>query len=204
MKKVCIIDYGLGNIRSLYNSIRYLGYRPEFFSETHSRSFDVIFIPGIGSFSKASKLLINSKFEHFINDSFNKSLIFGICLGMQIFFSRGTENGNHKGLDLIDGQVDSLEKFNSEKKIILPLVGLKTVYFKNDHILEEFNNKKFYFIHSFAAKPSNEKYTNSYCKIDQLQYCASVRKDRLFGTQFHPEKSGQLGLEFLKKVITNF
>ena len=81
---------------------------------------------------------------------------------------------------------------------------MKTVYFKNDHILEEFNNKKFYFIHSFAAKPSNEKYTNSYCKIDKLQYCASVKKDRLFGTQFHPEKSGQVGLEFLKKVITNF
>ena len=77
---------------------------------------------------------------------FNKSLIFGICLGMQIFFSRELENGNHKGLDLIDGQVDSLEKFNSKKRLFLPLVGLKTVYFKNDHILEEFNNKKFYFI----------------------------------------------------------
>ena len=68
------------------------------------------------------------------------------------FFLRGTENGNHKGLDLIDGQVDSLEKFNS-KKIILPLVGLKTVYFKNDHILEEFNNKNFILFTSLLQNP---------------------------------------------------
>jgi glutamine amidotransferase len=116
MKKICIIDYGLGNIKSLHNALNYLGYKPEFYTETNSKVFDIIFIPGIGSFSKASKLLKNSKFEHFINDSINKSLIFGICLGMQIFFSKGMENGNNLGLDLIEGNVDSLEDLNNNKK----------------------------------------------------------------------------------------
>jgi imidazole glycerol-phosphate synthase subunit HisH len=205
MKKICIIDYGLGNIKSLHNALNYLGYKPEFYTETNSKVFDIIFIPGIGSFSKASKLLKNSKFEHFINDSINKSLIFGICLGMQIFFSKGMENGNNLGLDLIEGNVDSLEDLNNNKKMILPIVGFKEVYFdKKIKILEKFERKKFYFIHSYAAKPNIDDDTIALTKIDDFEYCVSVKKNRIFGTQFHPEKSGNIGLEFIKTVINNF
>ena len=104
MKKICILDYGLGNIKSLYNSLQKIGYKPQFYSENNSTNYDIVFIPGVGSFSEASKLLNNHKLDLFLKVKKN-SYIFGICLGMQILFSKGFENGESKGLDLINGQV---------------------------------------------------------------------------------------------------
>ena len=105
MKKICILDYGLGNIKSLYNSLKKIGYYPKFYSEDSSDKFDIIFIPGVGSYSKASKLLLSPKFKNFINEAKKNSYLFGICLGMQILLSKGFENGEHEGLDLINGEV---------------------------------------------------------------------------------------------------
>jgi glutamine amidotransferase len=205
MKKICIIDYGLGNIKSLHNALSYLGYNPEFYTKTNSKTFDVIFIPGIGSFSKASKLLLNSNFHKFINNSIDRSLIFGICLGMQIFFTKGEENGENLGLNLIKGDIKYLGGGHSRRGIILPIVGFKSVYFdENIKSLKDFDKEKFYFIHSYAANPANIHNSIAYTEVNNLRYCVSVKKNRIFGTQFHPEKSGNIGLEFIKTVIKNF
>ena len=80
MKKICILDYGLGNIKSLYNSIKYIGFYPEFYTENSSTNYDIVFIPGVGSFSKADKLLLDKKFYNYLNEVKKNSFIFGICL----------------------------------------------------------------------------------------------------------------------------
>ncbi len=201
MKRICIIDYGLGNIKSLYNALKYIGYKPEFFSNSSHKTFDAIFIPGVGSFSKASELLLSPKFNKIIKDSIHKSLIFGICLGMQILLTKGEENGNSKGLNFFDGEVKFL-KNNFKEKLILPMVGLQEVEFKSKlNFLKKYNKKQFYFVHSYASFLRNQSEVIGYTNSQKISYTAVINKERVFGTQFHPEKSGEIGLDFLKTVI---
>lgn len=203
MKKICILDYGLGNIKSLYNSLRRIGQLPVFYSEKSANSFDIIFIPGVGSFSKASKLLSDPKFKNFISEAKMHSHLFGICLGMQIFLSKGYENGEHNGLNLVEGEVDLIKDKN--KKIILPIVGYKKININNYKFkfLNKYDNEKFYFVHSFAANPKNKNSILSYTTDQNIKYCSSIMMDRIIGTQFHPEKSGEIGLNFLNDFINN-
>jgi imidazole glycerol-phosphate synthase subunit HisH len=203
MKKICILDYGLGNIKSLYNSLRKIGYYPKFYSEDTSNKFDIIFIPGVGSYSKASKLLLSPKFKNFINEARKNSYLFGICLGMQILLSKGFENGEHEGLDLINGEVKLIG--NKNQKVILPFVGYHKISIVNDKakFLNQYNNQKFYFVHSYVANPRNEKDILSYTTYQKIKYCSSIAKGQIIGTQFHPEKSGEIGLNFLKDFIKN-
>jgi len=94
MKKICILDYGLGNIRSLFNAIKKIGFNPTFFSERKNNNFDIVFIPGVGSFLAASKLVSSPDIQSFLNDvKSNQNIIFGICLGMQVMLTRGEEHG---------------------------------------------------------------------------------------------------------------
>ena len=203
MKKICILDYGLGNIKSLYNSLQKIGYKPQFYSENNSTNYDIVFIPGVASFSEASKLLKNDKLDLFLKEVKKNSYIFGICLGMQILFSKGFENGESKGLDLINGQVKLITSKN--KKIILPIVGYKKISIQNNYLkfLKNYDNKKFYFVHSFAGKTNDLKNILCTTKDQNINYCSGVIKERIIGTQFHPEKSGEIGLNFLKDFISS-
>ena len=79
MKKICILDYGLGNIKSLYNSLQKIDYKPQFYSENNSTNYDIVFIPGVGFFSEESKLLKNDKLDLFLKEVKKNSYIFGIC-----------------------------------------------------------------------------------------------------------------------------
>ena len=146
MKKICILDYGLGNIKSLYNSLVKIGYKPEFYSNTNYQShFDFIFIPGVGSFSKGSNLILNKYLNFLENAKKNGSTIFGICLGMQLLLSEGEENGKNKGLNFIAGKVTCLDK---KKKIRLPVVGWQNVIFNN---LEKYSFLKNMIIKNFSS-----------------------------------------------------
>jgi glutamine amidotransferase len=201
MKKICIIDYGLGNIRSLYNSLKKIGFFPEFYSEKTNENFDLIFIPGVGSFNRASVLLNSPNLKSFLNQAKKNSVIFGICLGMQTLLSKGFEGGENDGLDYIDGYVNKMDK-----KMILPNVGYQKTFFldqKYFSFLNKFNNEKFYFIHSYMANVKNKKNILASTKSQDLNYCAGVCAERIIGTQFHPEKSGEIGLQLLYEVIKN-
>jgi glutamine amidotransferase len=201
MKKICIVDYGLGNIRSLHNSLKKIGFFPILYSENTNENFDLIFIPGVGSFNKASTLLCSPNLKSFLNLAKKNSVIFGICLGMQILLTKGFEGGEHAGLDYIGG---SVEKF--DKKMILPNVGYQKTVFSNENyfsFFKKFNNEQFYFIHSFFANVRNKKNILASTKSQDLTYCAAVCDERIIGTQFHPEKSGEVGLEFLYALVKN-
>lgn len=201
MKKICILDYGLGNIKSLYNSLKKIGHKPQFYSENNSINYDIVFIPGVGSFSEASKLLKNQKLDLFLKEVKKNSFIFGICLGMQILFTKGFENAESKGLNFINGQVDLIS--SEKKKIILPIVGYKKIHIQNNEIqfIKNYDNEKFYFVHSFAVNASDENDILCNTTDQNINYCSGVIKGRVIGTQFHPEKSGEVGLNFLKDFI---
>ena len=121
---------------------------------------------------------------------------------MQILFTKGFENGESKGLNFINGQVD-LIKAKKKKKIILPIVGYKKIHIQNNEIqfMNNYDNEKFYFVHSFAGNASDENDILCNTTDQNINYCSGVIKERVIGTQFHPEKSGEVGLNFLKDFI---
>ena len=201
MKSICIVNYGLGNIASLYDSLSKIGYASEFCSDNLEKNYDIIFIPGIGSFSKGSKLIHKKKIYQFINRHVNNNcFVFGICLGMQLLLSSGTENGKSKGLNIFNGNV---KKLSLRENLILPVIGWQAVKFKKDfnNLKKKYNNEKFYFIHSYAAHINQVKNVLTETTYDRIKYISALQKENILGTQFHPEKSGEVGLSFLKDVI---
>tara|TARA_B100000767_G_C19539517_1_gene440130 strand:- start:64 stop:663 length:600 start_codon:yes stop_codon:yes gene_type:complete len=197
----------MGNIESLKNTIDKIGYDPNFYSENNSIESNIIIIPGVGAFNRASELLskkkIDEKITKFSNDKNN--IVIGICLGMQLLFEMGTENGQHQGLGLIKGNVDILSK---DVGVRLPNVGwLKTeiTRMKKFEFLSKFNQEKFYYIHSFKANPKNETERIGHAYFNNKKFCSIASNNHnVIGTQFHPEKSGEIGLEFLESIIKHF
>lgn len=201
MNKICILDYGFGNIKSLTNALKKIGYDACYYSENNYQNYDLIIIPGVGSFSSASKKISDNQIVHFLERNIsNNCAIMGICLGMQLMHTKGYENGENSGLNFISGKVKKIEKNK-----ILPIIGWKKVEFiKSFKFLEKFNNEKFYFVHSYCVKDVEEKYIAGKTYADKNSYISSVIKNRFIGTQFHPEKSGDVGLDLLKTIIRNF
>jgi glutamine amidotransferase len=201
MKKICLVDYGLGNIKSLYNAIKYLGYNPFLYSEKKYNNYDLIIIPGVGSFSKASNIIMSSQYSVFIKNHKDKSIIFGICLGMHLLLDSGTEFGSNPGLSFISGKADNLKKL--KKNILIPLVGFQEINMKKSSLkkLNQFDKEKFYFSHSYYANIKNENNILATTTAQKTKYCCAVIKGNIIGTQFHPEKSGETGLDFIKEII---
>tara|TARA_B100000989_G_scaffold295227_1_gene275833 strand:+ start:856 stop:1494 length:639 start_codon:yes stop_codon:yes gene_type:complete len=197
--KVAILDYGFGNIKSLSNALNYIGYEVSFFTK-NKENFDVLVIPGVGSFNNAIKKLKKMKFvNHLKNLIYKRKKIIGICLGMQIILDVGFENKETRGFGLINGKVS---KIKFEKK--LPIVGYFPVkFFKKKNIdLTKFNMKKFYHIHSFEAKSVSMKNVLSNSIYEKKEYISSILNDNFVGFQFHPEKSGEIGIKLIKNTIS--
>lgn len=124
---------------------------------------------------------------------------------MQIFSTIGYENGTSKGLNFIEGKTEKIKKNNT--KLILPFVGYLKVKFsinKQNLFLNKFNNQKFYFVHSYHLKPKKSVDILATTEFQDFKFCSSIKNNRCIGTQFHPEKSGDIGLEFLDTIIKNF
>ena len=208
---VVVIDLGIGNLMSIIRGLEYCGAKVIVTSnpEIILNSSHVV-LPGDGAFKFAMEQV---KKRNLLNTlkSFNKSNsnLLGICIGMQMLFDESSEFENYEGLGLISGKVVPIpNKSTNGKKLTLPHVGWnnlqKSAHFKNwnETLLE--NNKvkdEMYFIHSYMAVP-----TNSSCKVAECIYgghkiTAVVMKNKITGCQFHPEKSGNLGLKILKKFI---
>ena len=208
---VVVIDLGIGNLMSIIRGLEYCGAKVIVTSnpEIILNSSHVV-LPGDGAFKFAMEQV---KKRNLLNTlkSFNKSNsnLLGICIGMQMLFDESSEFENYEGLGLISGKVVPIpNKDTNGKKLTLPHIGWNNLQ-KSDHLknwnetlLE--NNKvkdEMYFIHSYMAVP-----TNSSCKVAECIYgghkiTAVVMKNKITGCQFHPEKSGNLGLKILKKFI---
>ena len=201
MKKVSIIDFNVGNIYSVVQACKEIGLKVNLTSNYEEIiNSDGVILPGVGAFGTAMKNLKNQGLDLAINDFVSTGKPFmGICLGLQLLFSESEEFGYNKGLGIIKGKV--LKFNNSDKKV--PQVGWNTVY-SNDELwktspLNTINQNEFmYFVHSFYVKPSLEKYVLSKTKYHDFEYCSAIKKNNVFATQFHPEKSGKRGLEIYK------
>jgi imidazole glycerol-phosphate synthase subunit HisH len=186
-----IINYGAGNIQSILFAIERLGYKAVLSNNRDEiQQADKVIFPGVGEASYAMKMLKESALDTLIPTL--KQPVLGICLGMQLMCNH-SEEGNTKGLGIFD--VDVL-KFSSKVKV--PQMGWNTIYNLKSNLFSGIAEKEYmYLVHSFYAPICAETIaTTNY----ELEYSSALEKENFYGTQFHPEKSGDVG----EKILENF
>jgi len=197
---IVIVDYGVGNLFSLRSSFDAIGVKTVVSGdEKIIRSADKIILPGVGAFEDAARKLKESGLCDVIIDEANRGKpLMGICLGMQMLFEKSYEYGEHKGLGLLKGEVIGMKGLiPSELKV--PHIGWNSLKFKGEkHPLFKYLKEGdcVYFVHSYFASNCDESViaTTEYGK----ELTAAVAKGNVCGCQFHPEKSGKVGLSILK------
>ena len=195
---VAIVDYGVGNLFSLVSSLKAIGYDAVITGDAEQlRKADKIILPGVGAFEDAARKLRESGLDQVIYEQVRKGKpLLGICLGMQMLFEKSFEYGEHKGLGLLKGQVVPMAgKINSELKI--PHMGWNALEVKQGRLLADMDGQHVYFVHSFFAEGCEDS-LSAVTEYD-IPITAAVEKGNIFGCQFHPEKSGNVGLSILRK-----
>lgn len=198
---IAIIDYGSGNIFSLQSSLKAIGQEVIVTRDlAEIQASDHIILPGVGAFEDAAQKLHKvGLFERIREEARAKKPILGICLGMQLLFDQSTEYGLHQGLGLIHGEVRGIEDI-IPKDLDIPHMGWNRLIYRNPSpLFQGIPEGSFvYFVHSYAAFDCEKDL------IAQAEYgcplTAAVQHDNVCGTQFHPEKSGPVGL----KILQNF
>lgn len=201
---IAIIKYGMGNVASVQKALKKLGYT-SIITNNHEeiKQADLILLPGVGSFKKGMENLHESGLVDLLTQEVvvNKKPFLGICLGMQLIASRGTEPKIINGLGWVDGEVVKIE---SLKGLRIPHLGWNTVMsVTNDVFYSEFNGQDYYFIHSYHFKVANKDEVVFTVPYDG-DLVAVVQKDNIHAMQFHPEKSQAVGMQLLKKVIDKY
>lgn len=196
---IAIIDYGVGNLFSLTSSFKKIGAEVVVTNDIEIiKIADKLVLPGVGAFGDAAEKLKKSGLDKVIIEEANKGKkLLGICLGMQLLFDKSLEYGEHKGLGLISGEVIPMEN-NIPKSLKIPHIGWNALKFHNPSPLFKYINEGdcVYFVHSFYAENCDSSLIAS--SEYGRQITAAVQKDNIFGCQFHPEKSGNVGLNILK------
>jgi glutamine amidotransferase len=190
--KIVIINYGAGNIQSIMFAIERLGYKAVLSNNPDEiKTADKVIFPGVGEASYAIKMLQESGLDTLIPTL--KQPVFGICLGMQLMCNY-SEEGDTKGLGIFDVDV---VKFSSKVKV--PQMGWNNIYnLKSDLFKGIAENEYMYLVHSFYAPICEETIaTTNY----ELEYSSALENDNFYGTQFHPEKSGDIGEQILKNFL---
>ena len=211
MKKIVIIDYGLSNLHSVKNAFDFFGVDAIISQKTEDADMaDVIILPGVGAFEDGMKKLDALGLLDVIRQkAASGTPILGICLGMQMLFDESEEFGLHNGLGLIPGRVERIpdEDINGVKQKI-PHISWNPLYPHEgdvdfgEGILDGIRaGDECYFIHSFEAKPTYSEHCLAETLYGGRRICAVVRKDNVMGTQFHPEKSGEVGSRIIKRFI---
>ena len=197
---IAIVDYGVGNLFSLSSSLKALGLETEITRDADKlRAADRIILPGVGAFGDARAKLDATGLVPVIQAEAARKPLLGICLGMQLLFDRGFEYGEHPGLGLVPGQVVDLHGALEDKSLKVPHMGWNSLQIVKDDPLFRYvrDGEHVYYVHSFYAAnclPSTLA-TSRYGNVDVT---GVVRNGNVWGTQFHPEKSGDAGLRLLK------
>lgn len=204
MSKIGIINYGCGNIHSVANALRYIG-ADSFVSDDvgELEHADALILPGVGAFPDAAELLRRGGMAELIERQSKQKPILGICLGMQLLFSRGWEFRKCEGLDLISGDVVKLRVPSGDARYKIPHIGWNSVRTVNKNPLTDGidDGSCFYFVHSYMGVC--ELPSQLYAVTDYAgDVTAIVGNGYVYGTQFHPEKSGEAGLRLLKNFVS--
>ena len=198
---IAIIDYGVGNLFSLKSSLKQLGLEAVVTADADTiRKADRLILPGVGAFADAMAKLEATGLVPVMKEEAERKPLLGICLGMQLLLERSFEYGEHQGLGLIPGEVRPIRPV-IPAELDVPHMGWNGLHFPKDRarspIFADLNEgDHVYFVHSFAG------FDCGACCTATAEYgaelTAAVQKDNVFGTQFHPEKSGDVGLKILK------
>ena len=192
---IAIVDYGMGNLRSVQKAFELLGYDAAV-TDSKSSLADAshIVLPGVGAFRDAISALTEKGLDEAIKKEVAKGKPFlGICLGMQMLFDKSYEDGEYDGLGLVGGDV---VKFATDLKI--PHIGWNTLFYnKRTRLFDGIDDNYFYFVHSYHAANVAKREVETTC-VYGYEFVASVNRDNVWGVQFHPEKSGDTGLRLLK------
>lgn len=196
---LAIIDYGVGNLFSLVSSLKAIGVDAVITSDTAEiLNADRLILPGVGAFGDASKKLAESGLGATVKEAVKKGTpLMGICLGMQLLFEKSFEYGEHEGLGLLKGKVIGMENTIPEN-LKIPHIGWNSLKFTSTSPIFKYINEGdcVYFVHSFYAADCEDSLiaATDYGK----ELTAAVQKGNIYGCQFHPEKSGSVGLKILK------
>jgi len=201
---VTLLDYGAGNIRSIKNAIKKLGYSiNDVESPKDILSAQKLIFPGVGAFGQAMDILKKKGYleplrEYVLEDK----PFFGICIGMQVLFEGSEEDGGSEGLGIIPGVVG---RFDSSQGLQVPHIGWNTLSQRREsRLLEVVGDKRVYFVHSYRAVPStdNDDWVLATCNYGS-DFIASVNSGNVYATQFHPEKSGLVGLDIIDSFLSS-
>ncbi len=196
---VVIVDYGVGNLFSLKSSFKAIGENAITSGDKEViESADKIILPGVGAFEDASNKLFNSGLADVVVNQAKKGVpVLGICLGMQLLFDKSYEYGEHKGLGLISGEIRPIAEV-IDKNLKIPHIGWNALKFtKPSKIFKHLKDGDcVYFVHSFYGANCEKSViaTTEY----GAELTAAVQQGNVYGCQFHPEKSGEVGLKILK------
>ncbi len=197
---IAVIDYGMGNLGSVNNALKRLGQESSSSSDPELiLAADRVILPGVGAFEDAMKNLRERGLDQCIKEVVARQTpLLGICLGLQLLFDESHEHGLHQGLGIIPGQV---RRFDIDLKV--PHMGWSDIEINPASRLFKGidNGSYFYFVHSFYVQPEDPAVAAATCDYG-LRFTCAIEKGNLFATQFHPEKSGDKGIEILKNFLS--
>jgi imidazole glycerol phosphate synthase glutamine amidotransferase subunit len=194
---------GINNLTSVINSFS----KPlnsndsiEVFNSSSSNSPDLLILPGLGKFSAGMKALQSNDMNHKIIELTNSGTkLIGICLGMQLLSERSAESPNTPGLGLIEGQCEKLPMSQGEP---VPHTGWNSVEISStDHFFSLNSGRDFYFVHSYHLVPKNKEDISGITRFGNDSFISVVQKNNILGVQFHPEKSGQAGIDLVSEIV---
>ena len=204
--RVQIIDYGLGNLFSIQQACHQVGLEPIVSGDSKDLvEANGIILPGVGAFGQAMDRLRELDFVEPLRETLRAGKpMLGICLGMQLLFDESEEFGTHAGLALLPGKIRRIpDQVDENRRLRVPNVGWNQVHFadgaQNNGILEGVRDGAYmYFVHSFYAEPTNPGDWLLSTEYGKIRYCCATQRDSILGVQFHPEKSGPLGLKLFE------
>lgn len=198
---IVIIDYGMGNLKSVSNALNHLNIENKISDDINEiRNADGLILPGVGAFPDAMETIEEKGLDKVIKEEVQKGKpLLGICLGMQLLFEKSYEGVEKNGLGLIKGNIVKMNE-DKENNIKIPHIGWNNlVYNKKHSIINNIEEGKFvYYVHSYYAQSYNDEDLIAYSEYGDNKIPGLVSHNNVIGAQFHPEKSGEYGLEMLK------
>lgn len=196
-KKIALVDTGASNLHSVFKALKFVHSNVEITKDPKEvLNSSVVVLPGVGAFGSVMDHIFKNKLDKVIVDAINsKKPFLGICVGLQALFEESEESSDIKGIKFFKGKV---VKFKKAKKV--PHIGWNNLIFKEKNKLIP-ENEKFYFVHSFYVEPVDKSIVFAETEYENERFASIIKKENVLAVQFHPEKSGEAGLELIKNFL---